>query len=470
MRLNLANIDSLPAWVRRPGYVPSEQACGIVHLGLGAFHRAHQAVYTDAAMNAGERDWRIIGVSLRSPETREKLRPQDGLYTVSIKSDAAHDIRVIGSIADVLVAPENPQAVIDALAAPATQIATLTVTEKGYYQAANGDGLDQNAPAIANDRHGRSPSTIYGYLAAALAIRRQNSSGGLTVLSCDNMAHNGQKLARSLLDFLDDINPGLADWTRQNCTFPSSMVDRIVPATTGDDRAGLRELIGCEDEGAVFTEPFSQWVVEDCFNGPRPGWEEQGAELVGDVAPYETAKLRMLNGAHSALAYLGLSRGLNLVSEAIADPQIGPLVGRLMRDEAAPSFNPAPNQDLSGYADQLEARFANPALPHRLIQIAMDGSQKIPQRWLATLKARQDAGRDSPAILQALASWIQHANGLANAVDDPMRDQLARLWQTAGQDSIAAALFGEKGLFADHWTASDTALAQLTGHVRNSRC
>ena len=284
------------------------------------------------------------------------------------------------------------------------------------------------------------------------------------------MAHNGQKLARSLLDFLDDINPGLADWTRQNCTFPSSMVDRIVPATTGDDRDGLRELIGCEDEGAVFTEPFSQWVVEDCFNGPRPGWEEQGAELVGDVAPYETAKLRMLNGAHSALAYLGLSRGLNLVSEAIADPQIGPLVGRLMRDEAATSFNPAPNQDLSGYADQLEARFANPALPHRLIQIAMDGSQKIPQRWLATLKARQDAGRDSPAILQALASWIQHANGLANAVDDPMRDQLARLWQTAGQDSIAAALFGKKGLFTDHWTASDTALAQLTGHVRNSRC
>jgi len=465
MKLNLSTLDHLAAHVRRPDYVPPQQACGIVHLGVGAFHRAHQAVYTDAAMNAGERDWRIMGVSLRSRSVHDQLTPQDGLYTVSTKSEAAPEVRVIGAIAGVLVAPDNPAAVVDALASTATQIVTLTVTEKGYHQSAGG-GLDMNAPAIAADLTHLGATTIFGFLAAALHRRRQESAGGLTLLSCDNMAENGNNLARSLNDFLEQYDPTLADWTRRNCSFPSSMVDRIVPATTDPDRTELRETSGLEDAGAVFTEPFSQWVIEDNFVGSRPGWEQHGAELVSDVGPYETAKLRMLNGAHSALAYLGLAKGLNLVSEAIADPELGPLAKRLMREEAATSFTPAPGQNLSHYADELEARFSNPALPHRLIQIAMDGSQKIPQRWLSTLSAHQEAGRESPAILQALASWILYVRGTSCAVDDPMRDQLARTWQSAGQAGIASALFGRDGLFREHWIASEATLENLGNLVR----
>ncbi|WP_295692336.1 mannitol dehydrogenase family protein [uncultured Maricaulis sp.] len=465
MKLNHSTLDRLPADARRPDYIPSQQACGIVHLGVGAFHRAHQAVYTDAAMNAGERNWRIMGVSLRSRSVRDQLSPQDGLYTVSTKSEAPPEIRVIGAIADVLVAPENPAAVIEALASTATRIVTLTVTEKGYHQSAGG-GLDMSAPAIAADLARSGPTTIFGFLAAGLHRRRQGSAGGLTLLSCDNMADNGKSLARSLDDFLEQYDPTLADWTRHNCSFPSSMVDRIVPATTDADRRTLSETFGLEDAGAVFTEPFSQWVIEDDFVGPRPGWEQHGAELVSDVAPYETAKLRMLNGTHSALAYLGLAKGLNLVSEAIADPQLGPLAQRLMREEAASSFSPAPGQNLSHYADELAARFSNPALPHRLAQIAMDGSQKIPQRWLSTLSVHQEAGRETPAILQALASWVLYVRGRSGAVDDPMRDQLARAWQSAGHAGIAGALFGANGLFREHWIASEAMLEQLDKHIR----
>lgn len=465
MKLTYSNINRLPARVRRPRYVPSEQSCGIVHLGVGAFHRAHQAVYTDAAMNAGERDWRIAGVSLRSQSVHNQLTPQGGLYSVSIKNAAASEVHVIGAIAKVLVAPQNPSAVIDALASPSTQIVTLTVTEKAYYQSTSGN-LDMDAAIIASDLTGQQPSTIYGYLAAALNRRRQHSAGGLTLLSCDNMAHNGRRLYRSLTEFLEASDPTLAEWTRQCCTFPASMVDRIVPATTDDDRSALHADTGIEDAGAVFTESFSQWVIEDRFAGRRPTWEDHGAQLVSDVGPYETAKLRMLNGAHSALAYLGLAKGLNLISETIADPQIGPLVRRLMREEAATSFSPAPDQDLALYADGLEARFANPALPHRLTQIAMDGSQKIPQRWLDTLAARQKAGLDSPAILQALASWILFVRGATGQVDDPMRDLLARTWQSAGHTDIASALFGHGGLFASYWTASAAALKQLDTLIR----
>lgn len=465
MKLSLSTLDRLPTHVRRPDYVPSHQACGIVHLGVGAFHRAHQAVYTDAAMNAGERDWRIMGVSLRSRSVHDQLIPQDGLYTVSTQSDARPEVRVIGAIANVLVAPENPAAVVEALASTATRIVTLTVTEKAYHQSAGG-GLDKNSPAVAADLAHLSPTTIFGFLAAGLHRRKLTSAGGLTLLSCDNMADNGKCLARSLNEFLQEYDPALADWTQRNCSFPSSMVDRIVPATTAADRRALRETSGLEDAGAVFTEPFSQWVIEDSFVGPRPGWDQHGAQLVSDVAPYETAKLRMLNGTHSALAYLGLAKGLSLVSEAIADPQLGPLARRLMREEAAASFSPAPGQDLSHYADELESRFANPALPHRLIQIAMDGSQKIPQRWLDTLSARQEEGRDSPAILQALASWILYVRGTTCEVDDPMRDQLARTWQSAGHAGIASALFGESGLFREHWSASDATLEQLNKHIR----
>lgn len=464
MRLSAANLAFLPAAIGVPRYDYAAQECGIVHLGIGAFHRAHQAVYTDDAMNAGERDWRITGVSLRSATVHDQLAPQDGLYSVTIKGENAPATRVIGAVAGVLVASRDAEAVETAVASAATRIVTLTVTEKGYYLSAKG-GLDFADPAIASEIEGGGPATIYGFLARGLARRREAGIGGLTILSCDNLAANGRKLQAALLAYLDRLDPALAQWTRENCAFPCSMVDRIVPSTTPADLALAHQALGMNDDGAVVTEPFSQWVIEDHFVAGRPRWEAHGAQFVSDVEPFETAKLRMLNGAHSALAYLGLSKGLKLVSEAIADSHIAPLVDQLMRHEAASSFEPGPGQDLSAYADDLLQRFANPALPHRLAQIAMDGSQKIPQRWLETLRIRQDRGEQSPAIIEALAAWILFVRGDDHSVDDPMARQLAALWESAGKDGIVTALFGKDGLFAQHFVAGPEAAEALNRHL-----
>ncbi len=356
------------------------QRSGIVHLGIGAFHRAHQAVYTDDAMNAAARDWGITAVSLRAPQVRDQLQPQGCLYTVTQSGNSGQQIRLIGAIRQVLVAPEDPSAVIAALAAADTRIVTFTITEKGYHRQRD-QSLDTAAPWVARDLEGGA-QTIYGLLARSCALRRERGLPGLTLLSCDNLADNGRQLQQLLLQFLERVDPATAAWVRRECRCPATMVDRIVPATEPADLARLDGELGLHDAAAVMTEPFRQWVLEDDFAGPRPPWEAGGAQWVSRVAPYETAKLRMLNGGHSALAYMGLSRGHKYVHQAIADPSLAPLVSVLMRVEAARSFEPAPEQDLDGYADQLIARFANHARPHRLRQIAMDGSQKIPQRWL----------------------------------------------------------------------------------------
>ncbi|MBF9153083.1 mannitol dehydrogenase family protein, partial [Novosphingobium sp. 1Y9A] len=244
----------------------------------------------------------------------------------------------------------------------------------------------------------------------------------------------------------------LVEWFAANCTCPSTMIDRIVPATTDEDRASVAEALGgLTDEACVVTEPFSQWVIEDRFAGPRPRWEAVGAQLVSEVAPYEAAKLRMLNGAHSLLAYCGLKAGYEFVHEAIADPQLRHLAEQLMRREAAPTITPAPGQDLAAYADALIARFANPSLNHRLIQIAMDGSQKIPQRWLETLAANATQGHDCPAIRQALAAWIHHLQGHNGPVDDPRSADLTR---AANSPEPMVALFGDGGPMAQAWGAT----------------
>jgi fructuronate reductase len=356
------------------------------------------------------------------------------------------------------VAPENPLAVIEALAAPDTHMVSITLTEKGYHRARDLT-LDLQAPAVAEDLRGAT-RTLYGLLAHAFALRRDRDLPGLTVLSCDNLADNGRQLEALLQQFLERADPATAAWMRRECTCPASMVDRIVPATTPADLDWLDGQLGLHDAGAVVTEPFRQWVIEDRFAGPRPPWEAGGAQWVRHVAPYETAKLRMLNGAHSALAYLGLLRGHELVADAIADPTLAALVNDLMRREAALSFEPAPEQDLEAYADQLLARFANRGRPHRLRQIAMDGSQKIPQRWLDTLRSARSRGRGCPAITQALAAWTVYVRGDRFVVDDPAAPELARLWREQGSGGIAAALFGPGGRFPQ-WTATPSELALL---------
>lgn len=438
MRLCAANLGQLPAGVARPGYDRDGQQVGIVHFGIGAFHRAHQAWYTDRAMSAGDRDWAITGVSLRSADVAEQLNPQDGYYTVTERDGSGHRTGLVGAVKNVLVGTTQREAVIAALAAPATRIASFTVTEKGYCRASDGS-LDFEAAGAGS---------LFAIVVAGLRRRHDARLPGLTLLSCDNLAENGRQLDALMRQYLARHDPGLLAWFDAECACPSTMVDRIVPATTATDRAETAAAIGMDDEAAVFTEPFSQWVIEDRFAGPRPRWEVVGAELVSDVRPYETAKLRLLNGAHSLLAYCGLARGHEFVHQAIADAPLRALVERLMIEEAAPTILPAPGQDLRRYADELLARFGNPALNHRLRQIAMDGSQKLPQRWLETLADNQANGRTCPAILAGIAAWIDHLRGDNGVVDDPLAARLREA--VAGPDPMNA-LFGQGGLIGSPW-------------------
>lgn len=415
-------LETLPGDIARPAYEPAAHGIGIVHLGIGAFHRAHQAAMTDAVLAQHGGDWRIMGVSLRSPAARDQLAPQDGLYTLVVRDGAAEQLRVIGAVAGVLVAPADPAAVIAAIAAPTTHIVSLTITEKGYcHDPATGE-LQIDHPAIAHDLEHRSqPQSAIGFLVAGLAARRGASAGPLTIMSCDNLPDNGRVLAGVVQHFAQLTDPSLAAWIDAHVAFPASMVDRIVPATTDADRHALAMRLGCGDAAMVKTEPFLQWVIEDRFAGPRPAWELAGAQIVADVRPFELAKLRMLNGSHSTLAYLGLLRGHEFVHRAIADPVIAQVIDELMV-EAAATLPEVPGLDPVRYARELKRRFANPALQHRLAQIAMDGSQKLPQRLLGTLVDRHDAGEAAPAAAMGVAAWLRHFPG--PHLDDPLAAEL----------------------------------------------
>ncbi len=442
-------------------YARDEQKVGIVHFGAGAFHRAHQAWYTDRCMARGERNWMISGVSLRSPKALAQLNPQRGLYTVTERSGSKAATRLIGAIREVLVADRHSRTIVDRIAAPACHIVSFTITEKGYCR--NSESTLDFALAEAG---------FYPLLTEALARRRDDGLAGLTLLSCDNLADNGRQLERLMGEYLSAKAPDLAQWFANECTCPCTMVDRIVPATTPADLDVLqRRLDGFRDEGAVFTEVFSQWVIEDNFAGLRPRWEDHGAQLVADVAPYEAAKLRMLNGAHSLLAYCGLEAGHEFVHQAIADPAIRPLVEQLMLHEAAPTVAAAPGQDLPAYAAQLLERFENPALAHRLAQIAMDGSQKIPQRWLAVLAERKAAGLASPAIFAGLAAWLRHVRGIDREVDDPLAAALAHAWTMGAGYDMILQVFGATGLVPSSWQpdqAEATTLALELGQFTDA--
>ncbi|WP_226633443.1 mannitol dehydrogenase family protein [Novosphingobium profundi] len=441
-RLSPETLASVPADTRFT-HDRAQTSLGIIHFGIGAFHRAHQAWYTDRAMDAGDTRWGICGVSLRSASVAEQLMPQGGLYTVAERGAGAPRLRVVGAVHEVLVGPDDRAAILERLASPDTHIASFTVTEKGYCRKADGN----------LDLERADKGSIYGFLGEGLARRRAQGLPGLTLLSCDNLADNGRTLERLLGQWCAHHDPELGAWIAQTCTFPGTMVDRIVPATTDADRAAVAQQLGLADEACVVTEAFSQWVIEDRFAGPRPAWEDVGAQIVAEVTPYEAAKLRMLNGAHSALAYIGLAAGHTFVHEAVADPAIRPRIEDLMRKEAAPTLTPAPGQDLDAYAKALLARFENPALAHRLAQIAMDGSQKIPQRWLETLEANHEAGRSCPAILAALKAWFCHLRGANGPLEDPMADELTALARAHEDDELARRLFAPEGLLGGIWNA-----------------
>ncbi|TIX52069.1 mannitol dehydrogenase family protein [Alteraurantiacibacter aquimixticola] len=427
------------------------QEVGIVHFGLGAFARAHLAAYNDAAMATGETGWMIAGVSLRSDRVARQLNPQAGLYTLTERSGEGQATRVIGSLREVLVKGRDCAKIVARLASPECHVVSFTVTEKGYCRDAVG-GLD----------HAIAVESFYPLLTQGLGWRMAAGMPGLTLMSCDNLPENGRVLARLLGSWLERDNPALAAWVRENCTFPSTMVDRIVPATSDTDRATLAARLGVVDEGAVVTERFSQWVIEDSFAGQRPNWEAHGAEIVTDVAPYEAAKLRMLNGAHSLLAYAGLAAGHIFVHEAMRDERIRPLVEVLMRQEAAPTVTGLDGGFLSDYATQLIARFDNPALDHRLAQIAMDGSQKVPQRWLATLA---DARGHCIAILTGIAAWLLHiARG--RHLDDPLAEELRDAISAGDVSAQLERLFGPRGLLKSGWVPGPEEVAFIAEQRR----
>lgn len=414
---------------------------GIVHLGIGAFHRAHMAAYVDDLL-AQNPSWGIIGASLRRPDTRDALAPQDFLYTLAIRDASGTKPRIIGSILDVLDANTQRAQLIETMADPAIRIVSLTVTEKGYCHDPSTGELDQNHPDIVHDlAHPNEPVSAPGIIVAALALRHKRGLVPFTVMSCDNLPSNGKTAGRIVRRFaeLRGVGTDVTNYV-QTVSFPSTMIDRIVPATTDADRDIVAEITGLDDAWPIMTEPFTQWVIEDDFPAGRPPFEAVGAELVEDVEPFELMKLRMLNGSHSTMAYLGYLSGYQYVNEAIADAGIHKLIHGLMTEEAMPTL-PMSRATLEAYRDQLLARFANPALKHRTWQIAMDGTQKLPQRLLGTIRDRLKAAQPFPRLALGVAAWMRYVTGIDEAgqpidVKDPLAARLRAIADAAGRDPV----------------------------------
>jgi fructuronate reductase len=433
---------------RLPGYDRTRATVGIVHLGVGNFFRAHQAVYTDDCLRSGEAGWAIHGTSLRSADTRDALAPQDGLYAVVERDGAEERARIVASLTELSVAPEDPAALVARMADPAVRIVTITITEKAYLRDARAD-LDLSHPDVAHDLNNLDrPRTVHGFIAAALMARRAAGTAPFTVLCCDNLPDNGGTVRRLALQFAEALGDDFRRFVENEVAFPSTMVDRIVPATTDADRARMAERLGLEDAWPVYTEPFMQWVVEDHFTAGRPRWEDHGAEMVSDVRPYEEMKLRMLNGAHSGMAYLGLLAGRETVADAFTDPQIGGFVHRLWA-EAAETLSPL--LDTDAYRAALGRRFANTAIRHRCAQIALDGSQKLPQRVVATARDRLAEGRRVDALMLVPAAWIAacEARGsqlAAGLFTDPLDARLGEIFgRGEGAEATVRAVFAAAG-------------------------
>lgn len=435
LKLSTATLATLPQSVERPLYNRAEITAGIVHLGVGAFHRAHQAVYTDDILQEGPPGWGIIGVSLHSPATRDALEPQDHLYTVTIRSSSQEKVRVIGSILKLLVAPESPQAVLDAMCDPHVKIVSLTITEKGYCYAFASASLDEAHADIIHDlQNPEKPRSALGYIVEALHRRREAGLMPFTLLSCDNLPDNGQTLKRVILQFASLRDKNLADYIEHNVSFPSTMVDRIVPATTDEDRAAITETIGVTDAWPIMTEAFSQWVVEDRFLSGRPAWENVGVTFVDDVSAFELMKLRLLNGSHSTMAYLGYLAGCETISDVMQTKDFERFIKEMMDQEISPTLAQLAGFDLEFYKNELIERFQNAALKHRTWQIAMDGSQKLPQRLLGTIKDRLAHGQPIDRLALGVAGWMRYARGVdEKGVVIDVRDPLKELFQARVQ-------------------------------------
>jgi len=414
-RLSLATLERAKT-VRRPLYDPRRLGTGILHLGVGAFHRAHQAVFTEDALEAAGGAWGIVGVSLRRPDAALALGPQDGLYTLETRS-SPEAYRIIGALRQVIAASLDPDAALNAFASPAISIATVTVTEAAYALAPDG-ALDLTHPDIAHDlEFPEAPISAPGWIVAGLARRRARHGGPISILSCDNLRGNGAALRRGVMTLAGRLDPGLAAWIASVTAFPSSMVDAITPASDSALFARVAQAIGLEDGAAVQREPYARWAIEDDFAGPRPLWERAGVEIVSSVEGLDTLKIHGLNAAHSALAYLGPPRGHALVREAIKDPELARFLDAMMAEEVAPVF---PELDIAGYWRGTRARLSESAVDHHLDQIARDGGAKLRERIHPLIIANARAGRPSHRLGAVVRAWASaEALPLVAALDDP---------------------------------------------------
>lgn len=449
-RLSQASLGSLPPSIARPEYDRASVRSGVVHFGPGAFHRGHQAAAFDTLLGQDPR-WGVVGVSLNSRSVAEALGPQDGLYTLALL-DRETEFRVIGAIGRVLTR-DDPAAILAALTHEDTRIVSSTVTEKGYCLGADG-ALDFAHPAVEADlaaaRGGSEwvPTSFVGWLVRGLGARCSAGLSGVTVLSCDNVTDNGRKLEAATIALAEAIDPQTARWIAGEVAFPNSMVDSITPATDDALRMRVAEATGLEDAWPIQRERFTQWVIENHFVGERPALECAGVTFASEVRPFETAKLRLLNGAHSSLAYIGLGRGRETVAEAMTDPQLSAFVERLMRDDIAPSVTAPPGLDLSSYITDVLARFANPAIRHLLSQIAWDGSQKIPYRLLGTIREALAAERPIDRLTLPIAAWLRFLARAARegqAITDPLAGALLQRADDWRQILAMREIFGELG-------------------------
>ncbi|MCU1569955.1 MAG: mannitol dehydrogenase-like protein [Naasia sp.] len=457
MQLSASTIGSLPVDVAVPGYDRSSVTVGIVHFGVGGFHRSHQAMFVDRLMNRGEAlDWGICGVGAMHQDAgiRDVMDAQDCLYTLELKHpDGSRDLRVIGSIVQFLFAPDDPDAVIERMADPAVRIVSLTITEGGYnFDQVTGE-FDVTNPAVLKDAALTSPpATVFGLVVEALARRRERGIEPFTVMSCDNIQGNGEVARRSFSAYARLRSPELGDWVESSVAFPNSMVDRITPVTTDDDRAEIADRLGVTDAWPVVAEPFEQWALEDHFPLGRPAFERVGVQVVEDVEPYELMKLRLLNATHQGMCYLGYLAGYRYAHEASADPAIAQFLLDYMDFEATPTLRPVPGVDLAGYKRMLIERYRNPEVRDTLARLCAESSDRIPKWLLPVVREQLATGgpvRNSAAIV---ASWARYVEGVDDqgapiTVVDRLRDELVPLAQSQRENILA--FLQNRSLFGD---------------------
>lgn len=457
MKLNRKNLAALAPEVEVPVYDPSTVRQGIAHIGVGGFHRAHQAIYTEALLNRGEaREWGICGVGLRREDRamQQALAAQDHLYTMLVLGDEPGlEVRVVGAINGMLLAEDSPAALIDKLADPAIRIVSLTITEGGYCIDDSSGEFMAHLPDIQHDlAHPQAPRSVFGFLCAALAKRRAAGTPAFTLMSCDNLPHNGAVTRKALLAFAHLADHELASWIDSHVSFPNAMVDRITPMTSDAHRAQLTERHGVEDAWPVVCEPFLQWVLEDKFVNGRPAWEKVGVQFTDDVTPYEEMKIKLLNGSHLALTYLGFLKGYRTVHETMNDPLLRRYVRTFMDLDVTPQLAAVPGIDLEGYKDTLIERFSNQAIADQLERVCSDGSSKFPKFIVPTLNRLIEDGRPLERAALVVAAWALYLKGVDETgiryrIPDPRAEFCQAL--VADDDQVRERVLGVEVIFGN---------------------